>query len=549
MAPVEHRGRLRAAAAALALVVCCVAVAVACSSSSSSGGACVPGSSVACTGPGACSGYQVCNQAGSGFDPCDCAIEGGNDAGGDATVSDGSGSDARPSEAGQDVNAPDAGPDAPICPTPVDPPTNGIPCGTQTCTSGTSACCHLFVDGGAEGCSSPEIPPPTMTACQFYLERCDGPEDCPSGQSCWLLPGTNSYCSAAGGESIVCHSSADCPSYAPICAPAVSPYDAWGLPYTIRTCTIACASDSDCSSGNGSLKAVGGGDAGPLATLPSTCVAQAGCASICQWHVLPPDAGGPSDAGPLPDGCVTPYSPGFAVCDPGVSSECNLQWQHCCSPMGPGPSLCVFTPSQQNCAFGWNCDGPEDCPVGQVCEAPYGECLAAACALSTFTNVGPGTGNCYCHSDADCSAAVPYCYDNGVLMYPTCNALPPPADAGIVYGACTTDAGPATYSIACGSTTCTSQSDECCLAGTSSACQPRSSSCSGVPVQCDGPEDCPAGDMCCDRAKASFLSSALFCTGQGQCSGPATVCHTSADCPASNPTCVPGDAGPFSYCQ
>src|SRR6202044_899603 len=35
--------------------------------------ACVPGQSVACTGPGGCSTNQVCNPAGSAFGPCTCA--------------------------------------------------------------------------------------------------------------------------------------------------------------------------------------------------------------------------------------------------------------------------------------------------------------------------------------------------------------------------------------------------------------------------------------------------------------------------------------------
>src|SRR5579859_5052873 len=34
--------------------------------------ACVPGLSVGCVGPLGCSGFQVCNQQGTGFDPCDC---------------------------------------------------------------------------------------------------------------------------------------------------------------------------------------------------------------------------------------------------------------------------------------------------------------------------------------------------------------------------------------------------------------------------------------------------------------------------------------------
>jgi hypothetical protein len=53
--------------------------------------ACSPGRSVACVGPGACTGYQVCKGDGSGFGPCSCgllAVDGGQgaDSGRDGAV-------------------------------------------------------------------------------------------------------------------------------------------------------------------------------------------------------------------------------------------------------------------------------------------------------------------------------------------------------------------------------------------------------------------------------------------------------------------------------
>lgn len=48
-----------------------------------SSGACTPGQSVACVGPGGCQGGQVCRADGEGFEACEC----GGDAGGsDAAV-------------------------------------------------------------------------------------------------------------------------------------------------------------------------------------------------------------------------------------------------------------------------------------------------------------------------------------------------------------------------------------------------------------------------------------------------------------------------------
>ena len=39
--------------------------------------ACAPGASVSCTGPGSCSGFQICKPDGSGYTPCDCSGSGG----------------------------------------------------------------------------------------------------------------------------------------------------------------------------------------------------------------------------------------------------------------------------------------------------------------------------------------------------------------------------------------------------------------------------------------------------------------------------------------
>lgn len=47
-----------------------------------SSGACTPGQSVACVGPGGCQGGQVCRDDGSGFEACEC---GSGDAGAGAS--------------------------------------------------------------------------------------------------------------------------------------------------------------------------------------------------------------------------------------------------------------------------------------------------------------------------------------------------------------------------------------------------------------------------------------------------------------------------------
>jgi hypothetical protein len=106
----------------LALAIGSAAVALQCGDGSSGGSVdasfpdapsegasplCSPGSSVACAGPGACAGYQVCNDGGNGFGVCNCSLPdaGGPDApsteGGDAAQSH------APAEGG-DATQPDA---------------------------------------------------------------------------------------------------------------------------------------------------------------------------------------------------------------------------------------------------------------------------------------------------------------------------------------------------------------------------------------------------------------------------------------------------------
>ncbi len=58
---------------ALSALLACLAN---CSPSSSpSATPCVPGTSIACAGPGACAGFQVCLPDGSGFAACECALD------------------------------------------------------------------------------------------------------------------------------------------------------------------------------------------------------------------------------------------------------------------------------------------------------------------------------------------------------------------------------------------------------------------------------------------------------------------------------------------
>jgi hypothetical protein len=479
-----------------------------------------------------------------------------------------------PGDAGLDA-APDAGPDAPAsCSLPSDPPTAGVPCGAVSCSGDASACCHNWNDGGVGGCV-----PSSFNTCDNSpypsgnLERCDGPEDCPPGQFCYDQLGGNSYCAAPIPleGAIVCHSSSDCPPPS-ICGEAES-FDSVhheNPAYSMRTCTIACSSDSDCigPADAGGWRYVGGGDAGPLTAIPAPhCYASNGCAPTCHWNPLPSDGGSDagSDAAPeagvldgsLPDGCITPYTPGFAIAG---GAQCNLEFQLVC--MGtvdagrgslPGPChVSGLCPASDPGGNETNCDGPEDCPAGDACW-PAG-CFASDGGGYPYP-LGPcGTSNqMVCHSDSDCVAAYPYCYfqtdPSCASPLPTCNNVPPPADAGAAYGACTVGAGPSSYGVSCGSTTCTSQVQECCMGGTTQ-CQARSAACSATRMQCDGPEDCAAGQRCFAGGAIATNSSgmAVYCTGTNGGALGNFLCHSAADCLAGQ-SCVPADASPWSYCQ
>jgi len=90
----------RALTVAVSFLLCLVYVDVLTSSACSSNPAkaCTPGASVACVGPGGCSGAQVCTSDGMGFGVCDC---------GDVAVPDSASDSADHPDAPQDTGLSD----------------------------------------------------------------------------------------------------------------------------------------------------------------------------------------------------------------------------------------------------------------------------------------------------------------------------------------------------------------------------------------------------------------------------------------------------------
>jgi hypothetical protein len=114
--------------------------------------------------------------------------------------------------------------------------------------------------------------------------------------------------------------------------------------------------------------------------------------------------------------------------------------------------------------------------------------------------------------------------------------------------------------IACGRSTC----DSVCCATFDMKCASKPEDCEragngeGTIYECDGPEDCRSGEVCClvpmDRTTASYCMARAKCTGEYQHPRYQTtiplqfVCHSTADC-AGGHQCSSGGAESLSTCK
>jgi hypothetical protein len=196
------------------------------------------------------------------------------------------------------------------------------------------------------------------------------------------------------------------------------------------------------------------------------------------------------------------------------NTTCNVATQDCCVTFSG--ATCITKGSQCQGARA-TCDGPEDCPAaGQIC---CGRNNGLSC-----TNGSCNNGQRICHFDTDCPGGQRCCGDGTIagLSVQYCMAT---ADCPNIYP---------TPGVPCGSATCYSP-QVCCVGATSSSCTAANSCTAGLPVRCDGPEDCGGGTpVCCGQ-----LSSGTSCVATGSCSSGMSggvVCHVTADCP-SGQTC------------
>jgi hypothetical protein len=86
--------------------------------------------------------------------------------------------------------------------------------------------------------------------------------------------------------------------------------------------------------------------------------------------------------------------------------------------------------------------------------------------------------------------------------------------------------------VACGTTTC-SATQECCLTNGQRTCVDQGN-CQGAAFECDGPEDCQMGEICC-ASNTGGTPGTTCQDATDMCR--AIACHNDPDCPMTDPKC------------
>jgi hypothetical protein len=237
------------------------------------------------------------------------------------------------------------------------------------------------------------------------------------------------------------------------------------------------------------------------------------------------------------------------------------------------------------------CDGPEDCPAGQMCLVyrPGGPSYGSFCGIPSNTRPSSGIA---CHSSSDCPRNIPVCelpdwyfpgdtyptftlrtcttpctpgpsscsvvtdpsYGDAGLVWvggncfadpgcgPTCHQQVAPIDAGTLPDGCVTPVAPRGF-MAChddypfydgGFVACNAEFQNC-MCGKCLFQGGNPVGCSANAVTCGGPESCASGQYCDVQAGCVDASG-----GPPQPQAPSGyLCHSDADCPPDNPFCYP----------
>jgi hypothetical protein len=122
----------------------------------------------------------------------------------------------------------------------------------------------------------------------------------------------------------------------------------------------------------------------------------------------------------------------------------------------------------------------------------------------------------------------------------------PPRDGGVDQRAPSDQGGPPDlgeifHGVSCGAVTCDPGAEICCASQLAHFCEAAGQFCpGGAIIRCDGPEDCPPGDLCCGGGSGTSC--------QLGCGSAHRLCHTEADCHAGT-FCCPLQGSTFSACS
>lgn len=153
-----------------------------------------------------------------------------------------------------------------------------------------------------------------------------------------------------------------------------------------------------------------------------------------------------------------------------------------------------------DCTGGLVCNGIScvECVTNDECTAPE-MCVDNSCQPT-------------CTSDTDCLPMGQLCNMQRNICVDCIT------DADCAQGKCIGDSCKLPDGIACGGDTCTIQSENCCLYQSSSTCLDTGTSCGLETVkliECDGAEDCAAGQVCCLSTKVSCVGANGGCRDSG----------------------------------
>ncbi len=267
-----------------------------------------------------------------------------------------------------------------------------------------------------------------------------------------------------------------------------------------------------------------------MTTMRALWVAMLTCTVAGCYEPVPPLPGETSAAtgssGQATTAASAGSTTGVAACEPadpsptidcGEGGSCSASTQACCFTFQnvAMPELACGCPDQCGPnASEFRCDGPEDCPQGEVCCAQFDTEGTVKASCSTLQACASSTGIPMCQDDGPCQSIDSdlWCFSNAKIGF-----LEFPPYMGLCF--------PDFY------TPCMSESDCAMFENGTSCVRPDASTNSICAPACSTPDDCPAPkDMVsaqplCAVVEGSVQSRCVFrCENLGQCA-PDQVCE------------------------